>query len=68
MTDKQKDILEKMIKGSVGPYSNNTAKPLFIAILKDGYLDLISEFSSEWDDYNKAWEAYQNLPLIKALE
>lgn len=67
MTDRQKEIFQKMLEGKIKPWLE-TAKPVFYVPTEGGYFYLIPPASKEWDDYNKAWEAYNKVPLIKAME
>jgi hypothetical protein len=65
MTDKQQKIFQKMVNGeiSLSPWSNG-----YWVGDEFGYVNYISKAEPEWGDYEKAWEAYENAPLVKAMK
>lgn len=65
MTDKQKEIFQKMVSGEIdlNPWGRG-----FWESDKDGYVHFIHSQHPYWNDYQKAWEAYENAPLVKAMK
>jgi hypothetical protein len=66
MTDEQQKLFQKMLKKEITIWLD-TSSPVFYEGFGDGYFTIIPPSSNKWNDYNEAWKAYENVPLIKAL-
>lgn len=67
MTDKQNQLLDKMIRGEVQLWTIDENKRVYVEIVSDRYVHITGPKKKDWDDYEAAWEVYQNVPLVKAL-
>lgn len=65
MTDKQRKLFEKMIKGELRPWGNLGH---FCENYENGLLKIIGTGSYEYEDCKIAWGIYENSPLMQALK
>lgn len=66
MTDNQKRLFQRILEGKIRVFFED----VFIDYIdhRDGYSKIVTISNKDHSDYAAAWEAYQNLPLNKALK